>query len=94
MKTVKKTIHQFVKGDIVHAHGCRFEITENARPSLGHRTSAWSPSTGFVELPEAPACAVADSVCIEGFVKGYIAVGEPWGFQGNFLRGEFTVEVK
>ena len=94
MKTVKKTVHQLVKGDIVHAHGCRFEVTENARPSLGQNTSDWSPSTGFVQHHQAPDCAVAESVCIEGCVKGYIAVGERWGFQGNFLAGQYTVEVK
>jgi hypothetical protein len=88
---MKKTIHQFKVGDIIQAHGCKFRITENARPSLAHGTSEWSPSKGFTELPEAPSCAVALSVCIEGEVQGYISVGKEWTFQGNFLAGEFQV---
>lgn len=90
MNTVKKTIHRFTKGDIVRAHGCRFEITQNARPSVGHHTI---DPKGFKQLPEAPDCAVAESICIEGEVQGYISVGEPWNFQGNFKAGEYTVEV-
>jgi hypothetical protein len=94
MNTVKKTIHQFKKGDIVLAHGCKFKITENARPAICAGTSDWSPSKGFIYHHEAPSCAVAQSVCIEGYVKGYIHVGGEWTFQGNFLAGEYTVEVQ
>lgn len=93
MHTVQKTIHQFKKGDIVHAHGCRFVITTDARPSLGHNTADWSPAKGFTEHHQAPCTAVAESECIEGFVRGYISVGREWTFQGNFLAGFYTVEV-
>jgi hypothetical protein len=92
MTTTQKTIHQFKVGDIVHAHGCKFRITENARPSLGHNTADWSPSTGFTEHHQAPTTAVAESVCIDGYVQGYISVGREWSFQGNFLAGQYTVE--
>lgn len=90
--TTTKTIHQFKAGDIVHAHGCKFRITKDARPSVGHNTADWSPSTGFVEHHQAPACAIAESVCIEGERAGYISVGREWTFQGNFLAGTYTVE--
>lgn len=91
MNTVKKTIHRFIKGDIVQAHGCRFIITENARPSTAHFTKDYATMD---IMHEAPDCAVAESICIEGYIRGYIAVGEPWTFQGNFKAGEYTVEVQ
>lgn len=92
MNTVKKTVHQLKAGDIVHAHGCKFKVTTDAVPSLSHGTRAWS-ANGFTYFPEAPDCAVAESVCIEGAVQGYIAVGKPWTFQGNFKASSYTVEI-
>jgi len=57
-----KTIHQFKKGDIVHFHGARFEILEDARESQGHRPQAGHPQTARGPCD----CAVAKSICIDG----------------------------
>jgi hypothetical protein len=84
-----KTIHQFKKGDIVHFHGARFEILEDARESQGHR-----PRSGNIAIAHGPCdCAVAKSICIDGLeTRGYIQHGREWTFQGNFLAGTYPVE--
>ena len=85
----QKFIHQFKKGDIVHFHGARFEILEDARHSLGHL-----PRATHIEVAHGPSeCAVASSVCIDGSeTRGYIEHGRPWVFQGNFRAGRYSVE--
>ena len=88
--TTQKYIHEFKVGDIVRAHGGKFRITQDAKPSLAHHTI---DRTGgqFKQLPEAPDCAYADAVCIEGEFPGYFKPGSDWTFQGNFLAGKYTL---
>lgn len=87
----KKYIAQFKAGDLVRAHGGVFKITEDARPSLTHGTREWISGKGFVYYPEAPDCAFALAVCVEGNFPGYFEPGSSWNFQGNFLAGQYTL---
>lgn len=85
-----KYIHELKIGDKVRAHGGTFLIVENAKPSLSHHTREWVNGNNKY-YPEAPDCAYANSICIEGEVKGYFRKGTEWLFQGNFLAGKFTL---
>ena len=84
----QKYIHQLKQGDIVHFHGARFEILEDARPvgtEIGARYVL--DSIGPSDTAAAPA------VCIDGSeTPGYIEHGRPWAFQGNFRAGRYSVE--
>ena len=84
-----KFIHQFIKGDIVHFYGARFEVLENARESQSHRPSVWP-----IGIQHGPCdCAVALARCIDGQeTPGYIGHGKEWTFQGNLRAGTFHVE--
>ena len=85
----QKYIHEFKKGDIVHFHGATFEITEDARDSMGHR-----PMFSHIGVAYGPSdTAIANSICIGGLeTSGYIMHGRPWTFQGNFLAGKYLVD--
>jgi hypothetical protein len=93
MTTLNKTVHQLKKGDIVWSHGCKFEILYDAKESQAHREKSWS-SKGFETHAGPCDCAYTEGVCLDGEVKGYIAVGKPWTFQGNFKAGSYTVEAQ
>ena len=84
-----KYIHDFKRGDIVHFHGARFEILEDAHESFGHAPQ--DPKTLYRTGPSS--CAVAHSRCIDGQeTRGYIEHGKEWTFQGNRLAGQYQVE--
>jgi hypothetical protein len=88
--TNTKRVHQFKAGDIVHSHGAVFRILEDARESQGHR-----PQSAHLETAHGPsAVAYAKGEWVGGqVIRGYFGPGhEPWGFQGNFLLGEFKVD--
>jgi len=86
----QKYIHQFKVGDLVCAHGGVFKIVENAKPSIAHHTVDRSNGQ-FKYLPEAPDCAYAKAVCVEGEFPGYFKPGSDWTFQGNFRAGQYTL---
>lgn len=92
MATVHKYIKDLVAGDIVHAHGGRFEILEDAKESNGHR-----PQAGHMITAHGPsACAYCEGKWIGGAeVPGYFGSGirSNWTFQGNILAGTVEVEV-
>lgn len=85
---MKKLIQQLKAGDIVHAHGGVFRVTEDARESGGHR-----PMASHLKTAAGPSdCAVAKAECINGSIPGYFCPGSIWTFQGNQKAGELTVE--
>ena len=86
----QKYISQLKAGDVVHAHGGKFRVIEDAKPSIAHHTIDRTNGQ-YKQLPEAPDCAYAKAVCIEGEFKGYFSVGSDWTFQGNFLAGKLTL---
>lgn len=88
---LRKYIHDFKAGDIVHFHGARFRILEDAKHSLAHL-----PEASAIERAHGPSdCAWAPAVCIDGSeTRGYIEHGKPWTFQGNRLAGTYPVEKK
>lgn len=83
---MQKRIHELKAGDQVHAYGCTFTVTEDARDSLGHR-----PMINHLDQNHGPsACAVAAAVCTEG-EAWMIKPGTPWTFQGNYRANRLTV---
>lgn len=85
-----KYIHQLKAGDLVRAHGGVFKVIEDAKPSLSHHTRDHTGGQ-FRQLPEAPDCAYAIAVCLEGEIPGYFKPGSDWTFQGNFKAGKLTL---
>ena len=68
------TVPELKKGMIVHKHGGRFEVLEDARYSLAHLPYG---------LRGPSCCAVAAAVCLEGVEPGYFSPGTSWPMQGN-----------
>ena len=91
---MQKYTSELKKDDLVKAHGGIFRITKDARPSTGHGTRSWNQNTGFTYYPEAPDCAIAEAICIEGEFPGYFKVGSDWTFQSNFKAGKYTLVEK
>lgn len=89
MTTTRKHISEFKAGDIVHAHGGKFRIDEDAHDSTSHGPA--DPATGWPVGPSG--VAVAHATCIEGQTKGYFWPGADWTFQGNRHAGQYTVET-
>ena len=89
---IQKNVHELKKGDVVIAHGCKFQILYDAKESQAHREKSWS-AKGF-DIHQGPCdCAYTEGVCLEGEIRGYISVGNNWTFQNNFKAGKYTVEV-
>lgn len=65
-------------GDIVTAHGGKFEIIAAPYDSICHGPKC--PTTGWSVGPAG--VAVARAVCIEGSTPGYFWPGSDWTFQG------------
>lgn len=85
----QKRIHHFKAGDIVHFHGARFRILDDARESHGH----WPQSAHLTRAAGPSDVAVAVGEWIDGeIVRGYFGPGKNWGFQGNFNVSPYKVE--
>ena len=78
MQTTRARIADLTVGDIVHAHGGVFEITQPPHDSIGH--SAWKDLDGWRVGPAG--VAVAKAKCLKGHVSGYFWPGSEWTFQG------------
>jgi hypothetical protein len=85
-----KFISQLKAGDLIRAHGGVFKVTVDAKPSIAHHTIDRTRGQ-YKQLPEAPDCAYAKAVCIEGEFPGYFKPGSDWTFQGNFKAGQLTL---
>lgn len=79
-QTTRLTVPQLRKGMIVHQHGGRFEVMEDARASTGHR-----PKGASLDEHGPTDCAVERSIYIEGEVQGYFKPGSDCTQQGNQL---------
>jgi hypothetical protein len=66
-------------GDLVHAHGALFRVTQQPFDSIGHAPE--DPATGWPMGPSG--VAVARAICLEGTTPGYFWPGSDWTFQGN-----------
>lgn len=87
MQMRKVSVAKLVVGNFVHFYGGRFQVTENAQESQGHR-----PKSEHLQTAHGPAnCAFAKAVCIEGSVSGYFKPGTEWTFQGT-VGGLFAVD--
>jgi hypothetical protein len=83
-----KRIHQFKAGDIVHFHGARFLIQENA-----HEAQGTARKLDTLKPQPAIEVARAEGEWISGeIVPGYFGPNTPWTFQGNFNCGLYRVE--
>ena len=89
MNTIKTRIADLKVGDIVHAHGGVFEITQHPHDSIGHST--WKDLDGWSVGPAG--VAVAEAKCLEGRDSGYFWPGSDWTFQGATFVTVHRVEA-
>jgi hypothetical protein len=75
---VKVCVSTLKKGDVVHAHGGLFVMTEDMGCSVGH-VENYGTREGYGPTD----CACGEAVCIQGEVRGYFKPGSPWTFQGK-----------
>lgn len=85
--TKKTRICDLKIGDIVLAHGGKFQIVANPRDSIIHGPT--DPATGWAVGPAG--VAVADAVCIDGSTPGYFWPGSDWKFQGATFVSVTTI---